>query len=119
MDKSVFKRIMDNLAFAMELNDQIPEHIRQEIAREESLEKRSNESIEEFNAIVSRKLPKQGHNSQKKNKSKVFIPLANNSGSHNLFCYTSFTNLTNPSAKCSLVFHSIKVKVCFSHYITS
>jgi hypothetical protein len=28
---------MDNIAFAMDLNDQIPEHIRQEIVGEESL----------------------------------------------------------------------------------
>lgn len=53
---------MNNIAFAMELNDQIPEHIRQEIIREESVEsvgRERNESIEEFNTVVSRKLPQQ------------------------------------------------------------
>jgi MoxR-like ATPase len=58
MDKSIFKRLMNNIAFAMELNDQIPEHIRQEIVREESLGRIRNESIENFNAEV-RKLGKQ------------------------------------------------------------
>jgi Holliday junction resolvasome RuvABC ATP-dependent DNA helicase subunit len=59
MDKGVFKRIMDNIAFAMDLNDRIPEHIRQEIIREESSGRARNKSIEEFNAAVSRKLPQQ------------------------------------------------------------
>jgi replication-associated recombination protein RarA len=59
MDKGVFKRIMDNIAFAMDFDDRIPEHIRQEIIREESSGRARNESIEEFNAAVSRKLPQQ------------------------------------------------------------
>jgi replication-associated recombination protein RarA len=57
MDKGVFKRIMDNIVFAMDLNDQIPDHIRQEFIRDESVLRIRNESIEEFNAAVSRKLP--------------------------------------------------------------
>ncbi len=60
MDKSVFKRIMDNIAFAMELNDQIPDHIRQEIVRREELERLKavveNETVDHFNAQVTQRL---------------------------------------------------------------
>jgi hypothetical protein len=59
MNRSVFKKIMENIAFAMGLNDQIPEHIRQEIIREEVSERVRNESIEEFNAAVSRNVLQQ------------------------------------------------------------
>ena len=31
MDKNVFKRILDNMVFAMNLSDDIPEHIMTEI----------------------------------------------------------------------------------------
>jgi Holliday junction resolvasome RuvABC ATP-dependent DNA helicase subunit len=50
---------MDNIVFAMDLNDQIPDHIRQEFIRDESVGRIRNESIEEFNAAISRKLPQQ------------------------------------------------------------
>lgn len=43
----------------MNLNDQIPEHVRQEFIRDESEGRIRNESIEEFNAVVSKKLPQQ------------------------------------------------------------
>src|SRR5215203_5727611 len=59
MDKNIFRRLMNNIAFAMELNDQVPEHIRQEIVRDESLGVERDESIEDFNEEVLRKLPKQ------------------------------------------------------------
>ena len=50
---------MDNLAFAMDLNDEIPEHIRQEIVREEAKGNIRHETVEEFNALVSQKLQPQ------------------------------------------------------------
>ena len=59
MDTSIFKRIMDSLAFAMDLNDKVPEHIRQEILREEAKGNVRHETVEEFNAIVSQKLQPQ------------------------------------------------------------
>src|SRR5918992_368472 len=59
MNIGVFKRIMDNIVFAMDLNDKIPEYMRQEIVREKPLGRLRNESIEDFNAEVSKKLGEQ------------------------------------------------------------
>ena len=50
---------MDNLAFAMDLNNEIPEHIRQEIVRKEAKGNVRHETVEEFNAVVSQKLQPQ------------------------------------------------------------
>jgi replication-associated recombination protein RarA len=62
MDKQIFKRILDNIVFAMNLSDDIPEHIMTEIMKdrvaheiEESLFTEP-ELVEGFNAEVDRKL---------------------------------------------------------------
>ena len=61
MDKNVFKRILDNMVFAMNLSDDILEHIMTEIMQSrvaqgtESLFAKP-ELLEDFNAEVDRKL---------------------------------------------------------------
>lgn len=71
MDKKIFKRILENMAFAMNLSDDIPEHIMTEMMRSKDNRVASGleaifgkfdgsesdfESIEDFNAEVDRKL---------------------------------------------------------------
>src|SRR5215204_5571857 len=70
MDKQIFKRILDNMVFAMNLSDDIPEHIITEIMQSrveqgtESLFAKP-ELLEDFNAYVDRKLrPQLGPQSQ-------------------------------------------------------
>jgi hypothetical protein len=62
MNKQIFKRILDNMVFAVNLSDDIPEHIMTEIMKvrvthgtEESLFAEP-ELVEGFNAEVNRKL---------------------------------------------------------------
>jgi hypothetical protein len=61
MDKQIFKRILDNMVFAMNLSDDIPEHILTDIIQSrvaqgaESLFAKP-ELLEDLNADVDRKL---------------------------------------------------------------
>lgn len=82
MDKKIFKRILENIAFAMNLSDDIPEHIMTEMMRSKDKRVASEleaifgkfdrsesdfESIEDFNAEVDRKLrPRLGQQLQSK-----------------------------------------------------
>jgi hypothetical protein len=82
MDKKIFKRILENMAFAMNLSGDIPEHIMTEMMRSKDKRVASEleaifgkfdgsesdfESIEDFNAEVDRKLrPRLGQQLQSK-----------------------------------------------------
>jgi hypothetical protein len=61
MDKQIFKRMLDNMVFAMNLSDDIPEHIMTEIIQDrvahgtEALFAKP-ELVEDFNAEVDKKL---------------------------------------------------------------
>jgi hypothetical protein len=70
MNKQIFKRIFDNMVFAMNLSDDIPEHIMTEIMQSrvgqgtESVFAKP-ELLEDFNVDVDRKLkPQLGPQSQ-------------------------------------------------------
>lgn len=61
MDKQIFKRIKDNMVFAMNLSDDIPEHIMSEIMRDKVADGTESlfaepELVEGFNTEVDRKL---------------------------------------------------------------
>jgi hypothetical protein len=61
MDKQIFKRILDNMVFAMNLSDDIPEHIMSEIMRDRVAHGTEGlfakpELVEDFNAEVDKKL---------------------------------------------------------------
>src|SRR5215204_704960 len=75
MDKQIFKRILDNMVFAMNLSDDIPEHIMTAIMQSrvaqgtESLFAKP-ELLEDFNADVDKKLrPHLGPQSQSQSRS--------------------------------------------------
>jgi hypothetical protein len=64
MDKQIFKRILDNMIFAMNLSDDIPEHIMAEIMLDRVAQGTEShfakpELLEDFNADVDRKLKPQ------------------------------------------------------------
>jgi hypothetical protein len=80
MDRQIFKRILDNMVFAMNLSDDIPEHIMTEIMQSriaqgtESLFAKS-ELLEDFNADVDKRLrPQLGPQSQSPS-SPLLLPL--------------------------------------------
>src|SRR5262245_40740954 len=61
MDKQIFKRVLDNMVFAMNLSDDIPEHILTEIMQYRISQGRENlfakpELVEVFNTKADKKL---------------------------------------------------------------
>jgi hypothetical protein len=50
------KKLKDNIIFAMNLSNEIPEHIRQEIIRKEKLRLKVFPDVDELNADVEKRL---------------------------------------------------------------
>jgi hypothetical protein len=56
MDANVLRRFVDNIIFAMNLSNEIPEHIRQEIIRKEKLRLKVFPDVNQLNEDVEKKL---------------------------------------------------------------
>ena len=80
MDKQIFKRILDNIVFAMNLSDDIPEHIMTEIMQSRVAQGTESlfvkpEILEDFNADVDKKLkPQLGPQLQPQSRSRSSPP---------------------------------------------
>jgi replication-associated recombination protein RarA len=81
MDKQIFKRILDNMVFAMNLSDDIPEHVMTEIMQSRVAQGTESifakpELLEDFNVDVDRNLrPQLGPQSQSQSPPSPLPPL--------------------------------------------